>query len=289
MVFDVGGVITLKSRLSITDSYITLAGETAPGKGIIVQGQPFGLSGSSDVIVRHIRTRPGTSSNETVDGMGMAGSNYCILDHCSMGWSIDEAFSSRSAKNITFQRNMISEPLNVAGHKNYPAGTEHGYAATIGGDVSSIHHNLIAHAEGRSWSMGGGVDDNSTFAGRLDIRNNVVYNFGMIPRSFGTRTRLTDTGSRVTDGGAKEVNFVGNLYKQGPASELTYALKAQYEDNMPGTQQYHCSGNSMPGVFDQDSTQYPSGDGTSKTSDIACFADVSIDPAPEYQKFFDEP
>ncbi|KAK1147235.1 hypothetical protein N8T08_001974 [Aspergillus melleus] len=273
VVFDVGGVITTKSRLSITDSYITVAGETAPGKGIVVQGQPFGLSGASDVILRHIRTRPGTSSNETVDGMGMAGSNYCILDHCSMGWSIDESFSSRNAKNITFQRNMISEPLNVAGHKNYPAGTEHGYAATIGGDISSIHHNLIAHAEGRSWSMGGGVDDNSTFAGRLDIRNNVVYNFG----------------SRVTDGGAMEVNFVGNLYKQGPASELTYALRAQYEDNMPGKQQYYCAGNSMPGVFDQDSEQYPSGDGTSENPKIACFADVSIDPAPEYQKFFDEP
>ncbi|KAF7592245.1 hypothetical protein BBP40_000446 [Aspergillus hancockii] len=273
VVFDVGGVITLQSRLTLSDNYVTLAGQTAPGKGIAIQGHPFGLSGASDVIFRHIRTRPGTIFNETVDGMGMAGSNYCILDRCSMGWAIDECFSSRSARNITFQRNLISEPLNVAGHKNYPAGTAHGYAATVGGDISSLHHNLIAHAEGRSWSMGGGVDDNSTFAGRLDIRNNVVYNFG----------------SRVTDGGAKEVNFVGNLYKQGPASNLTYALKATYEDNMPGKQQYHCAGNSMPEVFDQDSVQYPPGDGTGQTSKIACYADVSIDPAPEYQKFFDEP
>lgn len=76
---------------------------------------------------------------------------------------------------------MISEPLNAAGHQNYPEGTEHGYAATVGGDVASLHHNLIAHAEGRSWSMGGGVDDNANFAGRLDIRNNVVYNFGALP------------------------------------------------------------------------------------------------------------
>lgn len=58
--------------------------------------------------------------------------------------------------------------------------------------------------------MGGGVDFDSKFAGRLDIRNNVVYNFG----------------DRVTDGGAMQVNFVGNLYKQGPASNLTYALQA---------------------------------------------------------------
>ncbi|KAE8376159.1 pectin lyase fold/virulence factor [Aspergillus bertholletiae] len=273
VVFDVGGVITINSRLTVSDSFVTVAGQTAPGKGIAIQGYPLGLSGASDVIFRHVRVRPGSSSNETVDGMGMAGSNYCILDHCSTGWAIDECFSSRTAHNITFQRNMISEPLNVAGHKNYPAGTAHGYAATIGGDVGSFHHNLISHAEGRSWSMGGGVDNNSTFSGRLDIRNNVVYNFG----------------SRVTDGGAKEVNFVGNLYKQGPASELTYDLKATYEDNLPGTQQYHCSGNSMPSVFDQDSIQYPSGDGTSQTSKIACFADVSIDPAPGYQKFFDTP
>lgn len=53
--------------------------------------------------------------------------------------------------------------------------------------------------------------DNRRFAGRLDIRNNVVYNFG----------------NRVTDGGARQVNFVGNLYKQGPASSLTFALRAQ--------------------------------------------------------------
>lgn len=45
----------------------------------------------------------------------------------------------------------------------------------------------------------------------------------------------------------------------------------------------------MPDVIDQDSIQYPPGDGTGQTSKIACFADVSIDPAPEYQKFFDEP
>ncbi|KAL2833727.1 pectin lyase fold/virulence factor [Aspergillus cavernicola] len=272
VIFDVGGVITTTSRLAVNSNYITLAGQTAPGKGIIVNGYPLGLSGASDVIIRQMRVRPGSISNATIDGMGMSGSNFCILDRCSMGWAIDEAFSSRTAKNITFQRNMISEPLNVAGHQNYPAGTEHGYAATVGGDVASLHHNLIAHAEGRSWSMGGGVDDQARFAGRLDIRNNVVYNFG----------------SRVTDGGAMEVNFVGNLYKQGPASELTYTLQATYEDDMPGTQQYHCAGNSMPGVFDQDSVQYVD-DGTGQTSEIACYADISFDPGPEYQKFFDEP
>lgn len=84
VVFDVGGVITTTSRLTVNGNYITLAGQTAPGKGIAIQGHPFGLSGASDVVFRHIRTRPGTISNETVDGMGMQGSNYCVFDRCSM-------------------------------------------------------------------------------------------------------------------------------------------------------------------------------------------------------------
>jgi hypothetical protein len=57
---------------------------------------------------------------------------------------------------------------------------------------------------------------------------------------------------------------------------------------MPGSQQYHCAGNSMPGIFNQDSVQFVD-DGEGQTSEIACYADVSIDPAPSYQKFFDEP
>ncbi|KAI0148682.1 hypothetical protein GGR57DRAFT_227098 [Xylariaceae sp. FL1272] len=201
--------------------------------------------------------------------MGMQGSNFCIFDRCSTGWAIDECFSSRSAYNITLQRTMISEPLNVAGHQNYPAGTAHGYSASIGGNIGSFHHNLLAHAEGRSWSMAGGLDDATNFAGRLDIRNNVVYNFG----------------SRVTDGGAHQVNFVGNYYKPGPASGPDYDLKAQYEDEAPGTQTYYCSGNSMVNTFTQNSTQVV-GDGTGKTSAVACYADVTVPDPITYQKFY---
>lgn len=84
VVFDVGGVITTKSRISVNDQYITLAGQTAPGKGIVIQGNPLGLTGASDVIFRHIRVRPGTVSGNTIDGMGMQGSNHAIFDRCSM-------------------------------------------------------------------------------------------------------------------------------------------------------------------------------------------------------------
>jgi autotransporter-associated beta strand protein len=234
IVFAVSGMITLRQRLTLSSPYVTIAGHTAPGKGICLRQFALGLSGAKDAIVRFIRNRPGNMSGQTIDGGGLAGCDHAIMDHCSISWSIDEAFSGRSAKNITLQRTLISEALNIAGHQNYPPGTEHGYAATISGDKGSYHHNLLAHCDGRNWSLGGGLDAAGFFAGRLDIRNNVVYNWR----------------NRTTDGGAHEVNFVANYYKPGAASVLFTALNPTY-DNFPGTQQYYMAGNVMPGRFDE--------------------------------------
>jgi hypothetical protein len=235
VIFDVSGLITLESRLIIrnANSDLTVAGQTAPGKGICLRKYNFGMLGATNVIIRYVRVRPGNISGTTLDGMGMASANDCIIDHCSISWTIDESFSSRGAHNITFQRNLISEALNDAGHKNYPPGTQHGYAASISGDIGSFHHNLLANNEGRNWSLAGGLNKNpATYAGRLDLRNNVVFNWK----------------SRATDGGAHEVNFVGNYYKPGPATKFFYALNAQY-GGFPGTQQYYFAGNVMPGYF----------------------------------------
>lgn len=237
IVFDVSGTIVLKSRLSLADDYITIAGQTAPGKGICLRDAPFGLSGANDAIVQNIRVRRGNVGDYDwgIDGMGMAGSNNCIIDHCSISWTIDEAFSSRNAHNISLQRTFISEALNVANHPNYTYGTKHGYAASIGGDVGSFHHNLLAHCEGRNWSLAGGLDGDAYYAGRLDITNNVVYNWG----------------HRATDGGSKELNFVGNYYKPGAATEFFYALSMEHEGTGLGMQRAYFTGNVMPGHFDE--------------------------------------
>ncbi len=240
IVFNVSGIIVLQSRLVVSDRYVTIAGQTAPGKGICLRAAPFGVG--SDCICRFIRSRLGAGA--TYDGLGMAGAKYSITDHCSMSWTIDEAFSSRGAYNMTLQRSMISEALNIAGHVNYPEGTAHGYAATIGGDIGSFHHNLLAHCTGRNWSLGGGLDGNGYYSGRLDIFNNVVYNWG----------------GRATDGGAMEVNFVNNYYKEGAATSQHTILKAQLEGTGKGSQSYYFAGNVL---------QNPSGtiacDGTDNT------------------------
>ena len=260
IVFDVAGVISLKSRLTCSDKFVTIAGQTAPGNGVMLRTCPFGMQ--SDGITRFLRMRLGHKkminglipkggdngngveyapeeagqTEETtlsgLDGMGMSGNDHAIMDHCSISWTIDEAFSSRSAKAITLQHTLISEALNIAGHPNYSSGTGHGYAATIGagqngGQPGSFHHNLLAHCEGRNWSISGGLDGGGSYDGHHDIFNNVVYNWGQ----------------RASDGGTHELNFVNNYYKKGSATSQNYLLRHQFEGTGSGTQRAYVSGN----------------------------------------------
>lgn len=239
IVFDVSGYITLKGRLTCSDPYVTVAGQTAPGEGITFRGAPLGFA--SDGITRFIRsyrgyagTKDGPSTeeqNKGLDGLGMAGCDNAIMDHCSVAWTTDEAFSSRNAHSITLQRTLISEALNCADHPNYEAGKTHGYAATIGGGCfyghSSYHHNLLAHCEGRNWSLSGGLDGAGNYSGAHDVFNNVVYNWG----------------SRATDGGTHELNFVGNYYKMGASTTQTALLRHQFEGTGSGSQAAYVSGN----------------------------------------------
>lgn len=234
VVFRVSGTIQLKSKLVIRNPHITIAGQTAPGDGVCVRGYTFGCMGTHDVIMRYLRIRVGDEAGETMDGTGFASTDHSIFDHCSISWSIDEAVSSRSAKNITLQRSIIAEALNIANHRKYQAGKGHSFAGSISGDIGSFHHNLLAHCAGRNWSLAGGLDRGGHFAGRLDIRNNVVYNWE----------------HRTNDGGAKAVNFVNNLYLPGPATRVFHLLKPD-AGSEADRQQYFVAGNRMEGRFDE--------------------------------------
>ncbi|WP_343694452.1 T9SS C-terminal target domain-containing protein [Flavobacterium sp.] len=258
IVFNVSGNIKLASRLVANQPYITIAGQTAPGEGITISRAPIGLTGN-DGVIRFLTVRIGGGT--TFDGMGLTGADYSIIDHCSISWTIDESFSSRGAHHITLQRTLISEALNVAGHDKYPAGKMHGFAATIGGDIGSFHHNLLAHNQGRNWSIGGGLNGDGYYTGRLDITNNVVYNWG----------------GRTTDGGANEVNFVNNYYKPGVSTTIFVALNAQHEGVGKGMQRYYFDGNIMPGYFDE------------KSQDKGRKSTISNNEKVEYETFVDKP
>jgi hypothetical protein len=238
VVFRVGGLIELKSRLVIQNPYITVAGQTAPGDGVCVKNYTFGCSGTHDVVMRHIRIRVGDETGTTNDGCGARGSDHMLFDHCSISWSIDEGFSSREAKNITVQRCLIAEALHIADHKKYQPGKGHSFAGSISGGIGSFHHNLLAHCTGRNWSLAGGLDrSGAKLAGQLDLRNNVVYNWR----------------DRTTDGGVRELNFVNNFYLPGPATKTFTLLKPDPADWDRGMRAY-MTGNVIDGKpeFDAD-------------------------------------
>ncbi|MDR0811290.1 MAG: InlB B-repeat-containing protein [Paludibacter sp.] len=267
VVFAVGGNIELNpgERITLNSNYVNVAGQTAPGKGVVISKASFGVSGSRDAIVRFMRVRVG-QWGVTIDGMGMNDANYSIMDHNSISWTLDEAFSSRNGKNFTLSRTAISEALNVANHQNYSYGSTHGYAATIGGDTASFLCNLLAHCEGRNWSLGGGLNGDGYYAGHIDITNNVVFNYG----------------GRVTDGGAHEVNFVNNYYRKGTSS-TSGMLKAQHEGTGMGTQKYYAKGNvleNVNGTFDCTGNE---------TTDCGCSDTWDSGEATRYDAFVDEP
>jgi hypothetical protein len=241
VVFRIGGTIHLKSKLVIRNPYITIAGQTAPGDGICIGNYTFGMLGTHDVIIRYVRIRIGDEGS-TSDGTGFASSDHSIIDHCSVSWTIDEACSSRGAKNITLQRTILSEALNMSIHGAYiGTGKGHSFAASISGLIGSFHHNLLANCAGRNWSLAGGLTQGGEFAGELDIRNNVVYNWV----------------HRTTDGGVRKLNFVNNFYIPGPATTFLYLLDPDAGVH-PGTpddfQRYYMSGNMMENhpEFDSD-------------------------------------
>lgn len=241
IVFDVAGVITLTSDLKCNKPNITVAGQTAPGIGILLRDDSYSAD-SEDGITRFMRFRFGHGNdwnpesgvgNSNVGNAAGIQTDYHIMDHCLLAWGSDETFASRGAKNITFQHSLIGESLNQNGHKNYydeNKNVRHGYAATIGGETGSYHHNLLAHNEGRNWSMAGGLLGEN-FAGKMNIYNNVVYNWH----------------GRTNDGGTHNGNFVNNYYKMMTTAENSntekYIFIATHEDNYQGSQEYYVAGN----------------------------------------------
>jgi Pectate lyase len=199
IVFDVSGTINLQSSLSI-NSNTTLAGQTSPG-GICVSDYPMNIIGNN-VIVRYMRFRLGNNyvkinGADGWDGFGGFDHSEWMIDHCSVSWSIDECLSVLGNKNTTVQWCIVAQSLVAAGHTK----GNHGYGGNWGGDHASFHHNLLAHHGSRTPRLG--PRPTTQLSEYMDMRNNVIYNFG---------------GNGCYGGEGMDVNIVNNYYKPGPGS-----------------------------------------------------------------------
>ena len=189
VVFEVGGVIDLGAKtITIREPFITIAGQTAPSPGIsLIRG---GLDlGTHDVVVQHIRVRPGMAGGSyrkgpDFDSISTQGGAYnVIVDHCSLTWGTDENLSASgnrftgptvkewregASHSITFSNNIIAEGLAVAVH----AKGEHSKGSLIHDNATNILivGNLYAHNMERNPLFKGGVHGT--------VVNNLIYNPG---------------------------------------------------------------------------------------------------------------
>lgn len=116
IVFDVSGVINLKSRL-VFKSNQTILGQTAPGEGVQLYGNCVSFSNANNIIVRYLRVRMGINGENGKDAAGVASGHDMIFDHMSVLWGRDETFSVSSNNkgsgpaNITIQNSFIGQGL----------------------------------------------------------------------------------------------------------------------------------------------------------------------------------
>lgn len=196
IVFDVSGVINLKSGLVFSKN-LTIAGQTAPGSGIVIYGKRTSFSGASDIIVRYLRIRMGENGESGKDAAGIANGSNMIFDHCSISWGKDETFSINSdgknggVGNITIQKTIISQGLlpHSAGGLCQPTNT-------VGG--VTLYRNLYADNNTR----------NHKVKGLNQYINNVVYNWG----SGGGYNLGGDSEGRIW------ADVQSNYFIQGPNS-----------------------------------------------------------------------
>lgn len=197
IVFGVSGLIELKQPLVLRNGYCTIAGQTAPGAGICLKNYAFVVDNTSHVIVRYIRFRPGDSSGTEGDAVSVTGSNQIIIDHCSMSWATDAVFDvTKGTGLITVQWCIISECLYDSVHSGGPHSMGAGFDGS-GAGGGSYHHNLLASCNSRMPRIDGFGD------ALVDLRNNVIYNWG---------------GTSAYGGEKARMNFIGNYFKPGPAT-----------------------------------------------------------------------
>ena len=211
-IFRVGGTIMLDSPLTLASGDVTIAGQTAPGDGILLRAGERMSPGAllrlnrDNVILRHVRLRRGAGSvdsAESNDVLQIRSARDVMVDHVSASWGVDENVAINNSSNVTVQWSVIAEGLLRSNHPKGP----HGDGMLIYGDGQgvSIHHNLFIHNNERNPRI--------KVAGVVDMVSNVIYNSGSTP------TVITDEFGKVL------LNYVGNTYLKGPDSPSNdYAL-----------------------------------------------------------------
>ena len=191
VVFDVGGIIRLKSNVAVS-SDISLLGQTAPGDGVMLYGRSVSFSGQKNVIVRYLRFREGIAGDKGKCSVNLSKGSDMIFDHCSIQWGRWDCLGlTQGSHDVTFQHCIIGE------------GVDPQRFGSLSDSVTNVTytHNLWINNQSR----------NPKAKGKIQYVNNVVCNWGVCGLVGGH------------SGADHFLDVVGNYFIAGPNSNSRFA------------------------------------------------------------------
>lgn len=237
-VFQVSGVIRFVTRPPvITNPYITIAGQTAPGAGITLAHSggangftPLLIKNTQDVVVRYIRVRNDRigANRESEDSITIERSDNVIIDHVSGSWARDEVINGYGDNDrITISNSIFAEGI-----------PKHDKCALLASDPIDAQRlsfigNVCAHNGDRN------PDLNFPRGSCVEVVNNVLYNaaseFAEIWESFG----------------GTPVALIGNSFIGGPDTSPSTVAIGRNTTGSTGQAKIYLWGNSFNGPMVQ--------------------------------------
>ena len=214
-IFDIGGLIALSNTLQVTNPYLTIAGQTAPGGGVTIKGE-ISIQ-THDVIIRYISVRRGPGGSNHAIQVAKNGTELynIIIDHVSLSWGTDSVIETwYRAKDVTFSWLIVSEGLNCSTHSKgchskglMIGGYKGSESGGKGSENISVLNNLMAHNADRNPLM--------QLCGVAQVIGNTTYD----PMYTFSHQQLNCVS------GMSYVNWVNNYHKRGPSSTSSSDLK----------------------------------------------------------------
>lgn len=221
VVFEVGGVIDFgRDTLTITEPFLTIAGQTAPSPGVTLIRAGVDLK-THDVIISHLRVMTGRDgqapfSGWEADAFSTVAAHNVLIKHNSFLWGVDENMSASgprftgssvedwrkgTSRNIVFRDNLAAEGLAFASH---PKG-EHSKGSLVHDNATGIifYRNIWAHNVERSPLLKGGV--------QAVMVNNLIYN----PQHRAVHYNLMSLEWAGHDYVTGELTAIGNVMRGG--------------------------------------------------------------------------
>ena len=181
VIFEVGGRIELTSGgINITNDNITIAGQTAPGDGIMItaetsQPNQMFVINADDVIVRYMTFRRSSTSTGSNSGdcIYISTGNNIIFDHVSTSWSSDgnldiADYSGGGGSNL----DNVTVQYTLSGHSYDKHSLHSGKPSRV-----TYYRNAYINVHSRAPAMSS-TGDQYGIDGEFEVANCIMYDYG---------------------------------------------------------------------------------------------------------------